>query len=336
MVSIRLVNVSNYVLRNINLEIPDRSVLTIVGPNGAGKTTLLRVIAGLTQYSGNVYFDNKSVDNIPPWSRRIGYLPQSIALFPHMTVLDNVLIGLRARGISLNIAIEKAREYMELLGIYELRDRYPHSLSGGEKKKVALARILAIEPEILLLDEPFAGLHPDQRLNLLTILQNYVRRGRVTTIIVSHEIDEAIKMSTHYALMINGHVLYSGGLKGFIESMGKYMNYLNVLECKPVSLLAKGLLLTECNELELVVPSIDPSYFRNRILVSIPSDHVVVHEKPCSRTNCFEGIVTSVREGYVHILIGNTELKAVANGLSPGSSVYVELPISSLRVYSIE
>lgn len=162
MTTIEMVKVSNYALRELSMRVQSGEARQIIGPNGAGNTTLLKVIAGLTPYEGSVYFDGRPVDREPPWRRNIGYLPQTNALFPHMTVLDNVLFGLRNKGLSEGEALARAKYYLELLGVHQLRDRYPLMLSAGEQRKVAFARELALKPSVLLLDEPSGGIHYDQ------------------------------------------------------------------------------------------------------------------------------------------------------------------------------
>ncbi len=343
MVSIKLVNISNYALKNISLNIPGNSVHVVVGPNGAGKTTLLKVIAGLVDYSGNVLFDDEPVDHLPPWKRCVGYLPQTTALFPHMTVLENVLFGLRARGIKGSRALSTAKYYLELLGVYELRDKYPLMLSGGEQKKVALARALAINPRVLLLDEPFTGIHYDYRIQLRDIIRRIHEHEDLTIIIVTHDLDEAIELGNHYSILINGWLKYSGNLGGFLETIKENLHYINAYYCVVTSIdHDTGLAKVNCNNITLTVPlSEKPVKVGDKVLVTIPSDKVVpyISGKCYPRVNCFNGKVVEVEKwgnslSLIKVDIADIKVNIITNThVSIGKYISVKLPIKDLRIH---
>ncbi len=158
---ISLSSITNHICQNTNLQVHDGELLVLAGTTGAGKTTLLNIIAGLIPYGGSVEFNGISVDFVPPSKRNVGYLFQEFALFPHLTVAENIAFGLEARGLDKKVIFRRVTELLALLKIGHLDKRYPKSLSGGEKQRIALARTLAPHPEILLLDEPFSNL--DQR-----------------------------------------------------------------------------------------------------------------------------------------------------------------------------
>jgi len=148
---IELRNLRNFILNGINLRVEDGEILCILGRNGAGKTTLLKAVAGLVKYTGNVLFDGIPIDSLPPEKRDIGYVPQTLALFPHMTVEENVAYGLKARGLPKALVEKRVEEMLDLLDLKHLRRRYPRTLSGGEKQRVAIARALAIKPRVFTL-----------------------------------------------------------------------------------------------------------------------------------------------------------------------------------------
>ena len=160
MTTVELRHISNkYILRDVNLTVHDGELLVLLGPTGAGKTTLLNVIAGITDYEGSVLFDGESVDDIPASERRVGYVFQDLALFPHLDVFSNVAYGLKVQKKTKGEIEGKINELLKLMKIEHLRHRYPRDLSGGEKQRVALARALALSPlNALLLDEPFNNL----------------------------------------------------------------------------------------------------------------------------------------------------------------------------------
>jgi ABC-type sugar transport system ATPase subunit len=155
MPTIELKNISNFVCRDISVTISNGELLVLLGPTGAGKTTLLNIICGLAPYEGSVLFDGEPIDTIPISRRRIGYLFQDLALFPHLDVRRNITYGLSTKKRGHNQIKARLDEMCTLLNIGHLLGRYPKNLSGGERQRVALARAIAPSPKILLLDEPF-------------------------------------------------------------------------------------------------------------------------------------------------------------------------------------
>jgi len=186
MSSIKLKNISKYVCKNINLEIFNKELLVLLGPNGAGKSTLLNVIAGLINYEGSVFFDNKPVDGLPANKRRIGYLFQELNLFPHLDVSANIVYGLKVQKRPQNEIKVRVEELLQIMKIKHLSSRYPKELSGGEKQRVALARALANSPRILLLDEPMNSLDYRTSKYLRTEFKILQKKLGITTIYVTH------------------------------------------------------------------------------------------------------------------------------------------------------
>ncbi|RSN72789.1 MAG: nitrate ABC transporter ATP-binding protein [Thermoproteota archaeon] len=181
------------VLDGINLDITRGEFTSIVGPSGCGKTTFLRILAGLdTQYEGEVYLKGEKVTK-PGISTTMVF--QDFALFPWRTVLKNITFGLEVRGMRMEEAIEKAREYIKLVGLDGFENAYPHELSGGMKQKVALARALVCNPEVLLMDEPLASLDLQTRNMMQAELVNIWQRTRKTIVYVTHNIEEAVFLS---------------------------------------------------------------------------------------------------------------------------------------------
>jgi putative spermidine/putrescine transport system ATP-binding protein len=194
-------------LSEISLTLQKGQFLTLLGPTGCGKSTLLRIVAGFVRpSSGEVLIDGKVITNVPPNERQIGLLFQNYALFPHMTVEENVSFGLNVRGWKKAAMRVKVDEVLSLLAIDHLRKRYPAQLSGGQQQRTALARTLAIEPRVLLLDEPLAALDRKLKLEMQVELKKLVARVGITTICVSHDQDEALTMSDKIALMNKGRI----------------------------------------------------------------------------------------------------------------------------------
>ncbi|MGC8907905.1 MAG: ABC transporter ATP-binding protein [Desulfomonilaceae bacterium] len=203
---IELAEVSNHVCRKINLRIEDGDIFVIVGPTGAGKTTLLNIMAGLVDYTGHVLIDSVNMDGASPSERSVGYLFQELALFPHLTVESNIAFGLRAQRYEKELTEKRVDALMEMLRIKHLKGRYPGSLSGGEQKRVALARSLAPRPRVLLLDEPTSSLDVETADHLRRELHSFLKRLGITTVLVTHNLLEARKIADKAAVMSEGMI----------------------------------------------------------------------------------------------------------------------------------
>ncbi len=199
------------VLRGVDLAVPDRGVLALLGPSGCGTTTLLRIIAGFERAdTGKVVLGDQVVDDIvhriPPERRRIGYVSQDGSLFPHLTVAGNVAYGLPRRQRKGT----RVSEILDLVGLTQLSDRYPHQLSGGQQQRVALARALAPEPAVVLLDEPFNALDLELRRRMCEEIVALLRRTGTTAILVTHDPGEAFATADLVAVMQNGAIMQCG------------------------------------------------------------------------------------------------------------------------------
>jgi putative spermidine/putrescine transport system ATP-binding protein len=190
---------------HVTLEIGAGELVALLGPSGCGKTTLLRIIAGfIAQTSGKVIVGGKRIDEQPPNRRNIGIVFQNYALFPHMTVAENVGYGLAARGIDSAAARKRTTEMLDLVQLGHLASRLTRQLSGGQQQRVALARALAIEPRVLLLDEPFSALDKSLRLDMQIEIKRIQRAAGTTAIIVTHDQEEALGMADRVAVLSQG------------------------------------------------------------------------------------------------------------------------------------
>ncbi len=196
------------VLKSLNLKVDRGEFMVILGPSGSGKTTTLKIIAGLIkQDSGHVLFNGEIVDDLPPWKRNLGFVFQNLALFPHMTVEENIAFGLRVRGFDESVIKERVRDFIHLLGLNGLEDRYPRQLSGGQQQRVAIARALALYPKLLLMDEPFANLDALLREQLRVEIRKILKEMGLTTIFVTHDQYEALQLADRIAIMMDGKIL---------------------------------------------------------------------------------------------------------------------------------
>src|SRR5688572_10185313 len=183
-------------LDEVSIEVPDGSLTALLGPSGSGKSTLLRVIAGLEQPdSGSIRISGQEMRDVPVQNRHVGFCFQHYAAFKHMTVRDNVAFGLKIRKKGKEETEERVRELLRLVHLEGFIDRYPSQLSGGQRQRMALARALAVEPKVLLLDEPFGALDAKVRQELRAWLRRLHDEVNVTTIFVTHDQEEALEVA---------------------------------------------------------------------------------------------------------------------------------------------
>jgi sulfate transport system ATP-binding protein len=194
-------------LDDVSLDIPDGELTALLGPSGSGKSTLLRIIAGLeTPDAGRVWLGDTDVTRVPPQKRGIGFVFQHYAPFKHMTVRDNVAFGLTIRRRPKSEVSRRVTELLQLVQIEQFADRYPAQLSGGQRQRMALARALAVEPEVLLLDEPFGALDARVRKELRSWLRRLHDETHVTTVFVTHDQEEAMDVSDTIVVMDNARI----------------------------------------------------------------------------------------------------------------------------------
>jgi len=191
----------------VSLTVESGELFTLLGPSGCGKTTLLRVLAGFyRQDEGNVRFGDQLVNDVPAHKRNTGMVFQNYAVFPHMSVYDNVAYGLKARRVAATELKQRVTEVLEMVKLAELKDRMPSQLSGGQQQRIALARALVIQPQLLLMDEPLSNLDAKLRIEMRTEIRRLQRQYGITTVYVTHDQEEALAISDRIAVMSNGQV----------------------------------------------------------------------------------------------------------------------------------
>ncbi|RTL33599.1 MAG: sulfate ABC transporter ATP-binding protein [Burkholderiales bacterium] len=200
---------------NLNLNIPSGELVALLGPSGSGKTSLLRIIAGLeTPDSGSVLFNGEDATNVAVRDRQVGFVFQHYALFGHMTIFENVAFGLRVRPKdsrpSESAIKAKVTELLKLVQLDWIADRYPHQLSGGQRQRIALARALAVEPKVLLLDEPFGALDAKVRKELRRWLRRLHDEMHITSVFVTHDQEEAMEVADRIVVMNQGRIEQEG------------------------------------------------------------------------------------------------------------------------------
>lgn len=232
-------------LDHINLEIPEGELVALLGPSGCGKTTLLRIIAGLEKAdTGRILLNGEDKTQEHVSSRGIGFVFQHYALFRHMTVFENVAFGLRVKDKKVRpgeaIIRNKVHKLLELVQLDWLHDRYPDQLSGGQRQRIALARALAVEPSVLLLDEPFGALDASVRKDLRQWLRNLHNELHVTSIFVTHDQEEAMEVASQVVVLNRGHIEQQGAPSDIYDHpsnsfVSRFIGQTNILDIEEVN-----------------------------------------------------------------------------------------------------
>lgn len=224
MVKVTLTGVSKYfgevaAADSIDLDVEDGKLFFLLGPSGCGKTTTLRIIAGFYKPDkGKVYFDDRLINDVPPYKRNVGMVFQNYALWPHMTSYDNVIYGLKVRKVPVSERVKRAREALEMVQMKEFAMRYPNQLSGGQQQRIALARAIVMEPDVLLLDEPLSNLDAKLRLETRREIRRIQSDLQITSIYVTHDQEEALSMADEIAIMNDGRIEQIGSPREIYSS----------------------------------------------------------------------------------------------------------------------
>lgn len=276
------------VLESLNLSVENGEFVSLLGPSGCGKSTTLRVIAGLMDSnSGKLIVDGEDVTKIPVHKRNFGMVFQSYALFPHLTIFENVAFGLKLRKMDKDIIEKKVTEILEIVDLVELRDRYPKQLSGGQRQRIALARALVIEPKLLLLDEPLSNLDAKLRVSMRTEIKRIQKELGITTIFVTHDQEECFSISDKVAIMNKGVIeqfdtpqnIYVNPSTEFVARFTGFENFIE-LEKNNGLYKSKDGSLFEINN----IPEGDKNLGTIR-----PSDIIILEDEDSKETNIIKG-----------------------------------------------
>jgi ABC-type Fe3+/spermidine/putrescine transport system ATPase subunit len=291
-------NLGEFHLEDINLSIADGEYFVVLGPTGAGKTVLMECIAGIHHIrDGEIWLDGADITRLSPEERGIGYVPQDYVLFPFLNVFDNITFGLKGAKRTGDGIEERVNELAGLTGITHLLHRDTRSLSGGEKQRVALARALAPSPGILLLDEPLGALDQRTAKYLRLELRRVHRELGLTTVHITHDLNEALGMADRVAVIRNGRVEQVAPPEEMLfypesDGVADFIGAPNILDCDYCRDLGQGIAEVGCGELKLTVPHEGGHISK----VAILPRHIYISETrpPGLSVNGFQGIITSI------------------------------------------
>jgi spermidine/putrescine ABC transporter ATP-binding subunit len=305
---------------NVSLKIENDEYLCLLGPSGCGKTTLLRLISGLTFPSeGRILIDDQEVTDLPVYKRDIAIVFQNYALFPHMTISENVSFGLRMQKMEKNLIRKRVDDALNLVGLTETKDRYPKQLSGGQQQRIALARAIVLKPKVLLLDEPLSNLDAKLRKQMRTELKKLHREINITTIHVTHDQEEALSIADRIVVMRNGEVQQIGAPQEIYESpgdsfMAEFIGSANLLNGVIIETIPKGnevfCRLDLKSKFQVLVKKKSSGAIGDSILVGIRPEKLNVHRQvPSEEMNVLHG-----RIGLFHYLGAILEIHVDVNG----------------------
>jgi ABC-type Fe3+/spermidine/putrescine transport system ATPase subunit len=351
------------VIDNLNFEVQKKEIVALLGPNGSGKSTLLNIISGLLRPdSGTIYINNKMVYgcsdvkkvNVKPSEREIGYVFQNMALFPHMKVQDNIAYGLKSWHIAKSEVKKRTNKLLEFTNLTEYALAYPNQLSGGQQQLVALARSLATEPSVILLDEPVAAIDPQFREVFRSELKKYLQTLEVTTIYVTHNLNEAFIMANKTAVMGNGHIEQIGDRTEIFDKtqsifVAKFLG-MNVFKGRAVREQNNHLLIEPHNTNIKLLAASKYSLLGKNVTITIKPENITIStKKPVnsnSTINDIAGVIIEMVQmrstTQVTVDIGclvkarivSTDVKNL--GVTVGDKVYVSFSPFEVNVFSEE
>ncbi len=336
-------DVPGFSLKDINLDIPGETFFALIGPTGSGKSLLLETIMGLMPIkSGRVYLDGKDITFLPPEERDLGIVYQDCALFPHLTVKKNIEYGLKYHGVDESERERRIGFVAKNLDMEHLLPRYPGNLSGGEKQRVALSRVLVLRPKAILLDEPLSSLDPAIREEIRDLLKKLQKKLRITFLIVSHDFSEILYLAESAAIMHGGKIVQQGAVEHiFNKPNSRFVaNFVGIKNVFPAKV-APGKAVV--NDLELFTGPGNYPAGSNHVSIR-PEEITIAGKNSGNCKNRLEGRVVKLtcHGFYYNVLVDvkGVPIEAVWTardiseyGISPGKEIKIELRPEAVHLF---
>ena len=328
-------------VNEVSLHVRAGEFLTLLGPSGCGKTTLLRMLSGLeTPDSGTIRIAGEDVTHLPPYRRNVNQVFQSYALFPHLSVRDNIAFGLRMQKTPKDESRRRVAEVVELVALGGFEDRMPHQLSGGQRQRVALARAIVPNPSVLLLDEPLSALDAKLRKQMQVELKRLQKRLGMTFVFVTHDQEEALTMSDRVAVLDRGRIVQLGSATDIYHRPGNafvadFIGEANLIRAELVNRENGTTRARAEGGLELRVPTTSWPGDAKQALLLVRPEKLCVSKKPVEGAeNLFEAtIVVEVFQGAFDHLVLRTDAGAVLSAVVPNESAIMEALHEGDRVW---
>ncbi len=346
-----VVKKGSFLLQDITLEVANNSYMIVLGPTGSGKTTLLESIAGLNPViKGKIFIDDNDITNLSPEKRNISMVFQNLALFPHMTVYENIEYGLLAKGFTKRVREEKVNEIMKIFELESLKNRRVTNLSGGEKQRVALARALVTKPQAILLDEPFSSLDANTRKQFWKEIKKILRNYNIPVLHVTHDQEEAMYLGDKIAIMKEGRIIEQGSTEQIFFNpknafVAEFLQYQNIFT---------GIAKSNINGTSMVLVK-NTNFIINgkhdgHIIIGIRPENILVSKVPpelSTARNVLKGFITSIEHAgpaaLITVNVNDLLIKAmITRGsleeleLKQNDIVYLIIKASSIIVLSEE
>jgi molybdate/tungstate transport system ATP-binding protein len=335
------VDLGEFLLEDINISVDKNQFFILMGPTGSGKTVLLEAIAGLVPVkSGKILIGERDVTRLPPEKRGISIVYQDYALFPHLTVLDNINYGLHFHKVEMQEQKKRRKRLIQQLNLHHLLHRYPDTLSGGELQRVALARALIIHPEVLLLDEPLSALDPVFREETREALSGLHRLSNITFIMVTHDFAEALSLAQQAAVINNGRIQQTGTMKEIFRCpASKFVaEFVGMKNCIPVEF--RG---TSAASEGLTIET-GRAWGKERGYIAVRPEDIVISRGPLnsSMRNSFQGKVAGVHDrGFFYeivVMVGDTSFTSLITkstlfdlGIQEGMSIWISFKSTAVH-----
>ena len=335
------------IISGLTLEIREGEFFTLLGPSGCGKTTLLRMIAGFNSIEGgDFFFNGERINMIDPAKRNIGMVFQNYAIFPHLSVKNNVAFGLKNRKYPKDKIESETQKFLELMKIDQFKDRMPNRLSGGQQQRVALARALVIQPDVLLMDEPLSNLDAKLRVEMRQTIREIQKRVGITTVYVTHDQEEAMAISDRIAVMKDGIIQHIGTPKDLYQRpanlfVSSFIGRTNILEAQ-ATVDGASMALNFKDGFQVILNNVKPEFLQNRkVIVSIRPEEFVISEnsgeglRAVVDSSVFLGLNTHY---YVHLDSGQ-EVEIIQESkideiISEKHTVFLKVKAEKINVFT--